>query len=349
MVAVKAHQAQAFLASPDARYAAILFYGTDAGLISERAERAAKLLADRGTPRGEILRIDDADLDGEPDRLAVELRTVPMFGGRKIVRATAGRRVTAAALEPLLAEGELEGLLIVEAGNLKPSDALRALFEKSQRAAAVACYGDEAQDLEVLVREVLKGAGLTITSEARESLLGRLGADRALSRAEVEKLALYAHGKAEIDVADVEAIVGDASELALERIFFAAASGLAGRAVGEMSRAVQSGESPQAVVAATQRHFQRLHRVRVALDQGRGLDEALRHLRPPLHFKQKEAFVQQCRTWTTGRLNEALNHIASAAKVARLSPVLEEAVTERLLLRLAQLAKADADGNRVRT
>jgi DNA polymerase-3 subunit delta len=89
--------------------------------------------------------------------------------------------------------------------------------------------------------------------------------------------------------------------------------------------------------------------VRAALDQGCGLDEALRQLRPPLHFKQKEAVTHQCRAWTTGRLNEALSHIASAAKVARLSPVLEEAVTERLLLRLAQLAKAEPDGNRART
>jgi DNA polymerase-3 subunit delta len=340
MVAVKAHQAQAFLASSDPRYGAVLFYGPDAGLVLERAQALAKAAAGRNQPAGEILRLDDADLEGDPDRLAVELRTVAMFGGRKVVRAAAGRRVTAAALRPLLEDAVLEGVLIVEAGNLKPDDSLRVLFEKSERAAAVACYGDGAQDLEALVRDVLKDAHIAITAEAREALVARLGADRALSRNEIEKLTLFAQGKPQIEVSDVEAVVGDVSELALERVYFAAASGEGTRAVAECGRAVSSGESPQAIIAATQRHFQRLHRVRVAIERGQTLDEALRQIRPPLHFKQKDAFAGQCRAWTSERLAEALRRIAVAAKAARLSSSLEEALTERLLLSLAMMARS---------
>jgi DNA polymerase-3 subunit delta len=264
------------------------------------------------------------------------------------VRAAAGRRVTAAALKPLIEGGPLEGTLIVEAGNLKPDDALRALFEKSDRTAAVACYSDGAHDLESLVRDVLKDAHLTITPEAREALVARLGADRALSRSEIEKLALFAQGKGQIDVGDVEAVVGDVSELALERVYFAAASGEGMRAIAECGRAVSSGESPQAIIAATQRHFQRLHRVRAAIERGQTLDDALRQIRPPLHFKQKDAFAGQCRSWSSERLAEATQRIAAAAKAARLSSPLEEALTERLLLSLSMLARSSAGSARSR-
>ena len=51
------------------------------------------------------MRLDDADLDDDPARISVELQTMPMFGGRKIVRAAAGRRVNAAALKPLVEAG----------------------------------------------------------------------------------------------------------------------------------------------------------------------------------------------------------------------------------------------------
>ena len=61
---------------PDPRYSAVLFYGPDAGLVLERAQALAKACAERERPPGEILRLDDTDLDGDPDRLAVELRTV---------------------------------------------------------------------------------------------------------------------------------------------------------------------------------------------------------------------------------------------------------------------------------
>lgn len=335
MVAVKAHLAENFLKNPDASLRGILFFGSDPGLITERAQTAAKRLAARETPTGEIIRLDDADLDSDRDRLGVELRTLPMFGGRKIVRVTTGRIINAAVLKDLINSGDLAGVLIVEAGNLKPTDALRAAFEKAPHAAAVACYGDEGRDLETLARDVLETAGMDISAEARALLIARLGADRALSRAEIEKLVLFAQGKPRIEIEDVEAIVGDASELAIDRIVNAAASGDAATAVNEFARAVTAGESPQMVIAAIQRHFQKLHRVRAEIDRGQQLNDAIRQLRPPLHFKQRDAFTGQCRRWARPALDRALAATADALKTARLNAPIEQVVAERLLMSLA--------------
>ncbi len=339
MVAVKAHQAEAFLKAPGPSVPAVLFYGTDAGLISERAARLAAVVAARDNPPGEIIRIEDTDLDNDPDRLAIELQTIPMFGGSKVVRAAAGRRITAAALEPFIAGNRLAATLIVEGGNLRPTDSLRTLFEKAGKAAAVACYPDEAHDLETLVRDVLKSHGLAISPEARDLLVTRVGADRALSRGEIEKLALYAAGKSEIDTGDIEAIVGDASQLAIDRILDGAAAGDTKRAVAEYARALAAGESPQMIIAAAQRHLERLHRIRSDIDQGRSFEDAIRQLRPPIHFKQKDSLGLQCRLWSTARLSEALSRAAAAAKAARLSTALEEPIAEELLIGLAGAAR----------
>jgi DNA polymerase-3 subunit delta len=340
MVAIKTHQAAAFLNALDRAPPAVLFYGTDAGLVTERAAQLAKALAERDEPKGEILRLDDANLEDDPNRIYVELQTAPMFGGRKVVRATTGRRVTAAQLKPLVEGGPIEGYLIVEAGNLRPDDALRTLFEKSPAAAAVACFPDEARDLEAVIREVFAAAKVQITPEAKRLLLLRLGADRALSRAEIDKLALYAHGKSLIDESDVEAAVGDAAELALDRIVMAAASGQAAAALAECDRSVASGESPQSVIAALQRHLLRLQRMRGALDGGRSMDDVMRSLRPPPHFKQRAEIEQQARSWSMRKLNAALARIAEAAKAARLNSAMEGTLAENLLLDLGALAGA---------
>lgn len=340
MVAIKAHQAESFLRAPDAKLKAVLFYGTDAGLVAERAQKLARHAAERESPPSEVLRMDDADLDGNPDRLAIEVQTVAMFGGAKIVRAIAGRRITGAALKPLVQEGLIAGLLVVEAGNLKPDDTLRALFEKAPNAAAVACYGDEARDIDGVIDEVLDAAGLRIALDARQLLASRLGADRALSRGEIEKLALYAAGKKTIDADDVEAIVGDASELAIDRVVLAAAAGDISRAISEYGRTVASGESPQAVIAAAQRHLQRLHKVKVALDNGRSLDDAVRQIRPPLHFKLKDQIGAQCRIWTAERLMGALSKASAAARASRSTGAMDEILAERMLVEIALLARA---------
>lgn len=343
MVAIKPQLAQRFLADPDRQMSAFLFHGTDPGLVSERAQQLAKRLAARERPEGELIRLDDADLDGDRDRLGVELRTLPMFGGRKVVRVTTGRTINAAMLKELVESGDLAGLLVVEAGNLKATDSLRATFEKASNAAAIACYADEARDLEGLVRDVLDAAKLSITLDARALLVARLGADRALSRAEVEKLALYceakAGGKGTIDADDVDAIVGDAAELAIDRIVNAAAGGDAATAINELSRAVAAGESAQMVILATLRHLQRLHRIRAEMDRGGSLDDALRQLRPPLHFKQRDAVTAQCRKWNEPLLARALAASADALKSARLTSALEEVIAERLLLQIATQAR----------
>lgn len=341
MTAVKTHQAEQFLKTLDSRYRAILVYGPDAGVVSERARTAAQRLAATSKPPGEILRIEDADLETEPDRLLVEVQTVPMFGGPKVVHTRASRRVSAQVIKPVLEEGTLASSLVVEAGNLRPDDAMRALFEKSANAAAIACFADEVRDLEGIVRDTLKQAGIAITPEAQQALVSRLGADRAMTRGELEKLVLYTRGKQQIDMDDIDAIIGDASELAMDKVVHATASGLSDRALAEFDRVVASGESPQSVIAAVQRHFQRLHRLRTSIEAGRSMDDAIRQIRPPVHFKVRPVLEAECRLWTAEALLEVLSRIGATAAAARVNAALESALAERLLLDLSRTA-ADA-------
>ncbi|MBN9260750.1 MAG: DNA polymerase III subunit delta [Hyphomicrobium sp.] len=340
MVAVKAQQANAVLTRPDTSLTAFLIYGSDTGLVSERAVRLAQSLAARDTPPGEIVRIDDPELEDDSERLSVELLTLPMFGGRKIVRTTMGRRVNGALLRGILEGPTLAGVLIVEGGNLRADDTARQVFEKSPHAAAIPCFADDAQSLDLMINEMLGAHRLSITPDAREMLLARLGADRGLSRGEVEKLALYAAGRGTIEAEAVEAIVGDASELAMERVIDAAAAGDGTRAIEGCQRLLASGEGAQSIIAAVQWHFARLHRIRGAIEGGRSMDEAMRQIRPPLHFKRRAAVEAQCRRWTAPKLAAALARIRASALAARTASSLEDAHAERLLMELARLAAA---------
>ena len=337
MVAVKAHEADAFLRSLPAKISALLFYGGDEGLIAERALSACKTAAAASDPPGEILRLDDLDLEKEPGRITVELTTISMFGGRRIVRVGASRRVTTAAIAPLL-NVALEGVLIVEAGNLKPDEGLRGLFERTPTAAAIACYADAERDLEGVIRDVLARDKLEISQEARRALVARLGADRAQSRAEIEKLALYCYGRPRVELADIDAATGDASELALDLVIAAATSGQLAAALSASERTMSAGENPQAVIIAAQRYFQRLHRVRAAYDATGSMDTALRALRPPLHFKNRDAFIRHVQAWPSVKLLRAIDRIGQAQRAARSDALDDALVADRLVLDLARFA-----------
>ncbi|MEZ5855681.1 MAG: DNA polymerase III subunit delta [Hyphomicrobiaceae bacterium] len=343
MVAIRANQSTSFLAKPDPSMRAVLLYGPDAGLVAERGQKLAKLLAERETPAGEVLRLDDSDLDSDPDRLGVELLTIPMFGGPKIIRAAAGRRINA-AVRALLAGGTPAGAIIVEAGELRRDDGLRTVFEKSPNAAAIACYPDEGASLDGLISEVLKAAGMEIAPEARQELTARLGADRALSRSEVEKLALYAQGAERIEIDHVTEIIGDAADMTLDLAIGAAAAGDVTHALIECDRAAAAGESLQSIMLAAERHFHRLHRMRAGLDAGRSMDDLARQMRPPLPIKARAALERQARAWSTDQVALAIGRISEAIKNARTTGADESVLAERLLMEISRLARQTARG-----
>lgn len=330
MVAYKSSGVPRFLRAPDPKCRAVLLYGPDAGLVSERAAALTETYGRRQGSDAEIIRLDDRDFAEDPARLDIELRTQPMFASAKVVRVTAGSRLDVPSLSALLAEPS-DNALIVEAGNLRPDTGLRKLFEKLPDAAALPCYANE-DDLAAAVDAELRAAGLSIDKETKTYLMSRLGADQVMSRAEVTKLALYASGKDSVTLDDIAAVVGDAAEIALENFVYAASAGNPSIALRELQRLAAAGTDRASALSALARHFARLHMV--ASREG-NLDEAVRALRPPLHYKQRDAFLAHCRKWGAKRLSRALPLIQETVRRSRRSPDLDGAFAERLLLTLA--------------
>src|SRR5262249_49227243 len=189
MVAYKTGSFQRILRSLEPECRAALVYGPDAGLVAERAAALVDVFGgSRRKQATEVVRLDERDLAEDPARLEVELRTIPMFAEGKVVRVSPGARIDVPTLKALL-EAPLAGALVIEAGALRPDSALRKVFESHKTAAALPSYSDDRSAAE-LIDEELDKSDLKIDSETRSYLMTRLGADQALSRGEVAKLAL---------------------------------------------------------------------------------------------------------------------------------------------------------------
>lgn len=333
MVAYKASGVARFLKSPDPNCRAVLVYGPDAGLVSERAAAIAETFARRQGNNAEIIRLDDRDFAEEPGRLTIELRTQAMFTSSKVVRVTAGNRLDVPSLKELLSEPS-DNALIVEAGSLRPDSGLRKLFEKLPDIAALPCYAGD-RDLSGVIDTELAEAGLHIDRDTKAYLMGRLGADQAMSRTEVAKLALYAHGGESVTHDDIAAIVGDAAEIALEDFVYAASAGKPESALRELQRLTAAGTDRSVALSALARHFTQLQRAAATQASGGNLEDAVRALRPRPHFKREPMFLAHCRRWGAHRLSQALPLIQEAIRRSRHTPDLETAFSERLLLTLA--------------
>jgi DNA polymerase-3 subunit delta len=265
-----------------------------------------------------------------------------LFGGRRAVLVKAGARNIASAVETVIASPSNECRVIIEAGDLRRNAPLRALCEKAKVAAALPCYADNERALAQLIDEEMHTASLTIAPDARAALLGLLGGDRIASRNEIRKLALYAKGQKGIELADVIAVVADASEMALDGVIDAAFAGRTAEVDSEFSKARASGSSPAAIVSAAIRQVASLHKMKLAIEGGDSIEFAMKRAAPPVHFSRERQVGEALRTWTPARLLRAMEQLAEASLEMRRNAPIAEAIAQRTLLSLAVNARKKA-------
>jgi DNA polymerase-3 subunit delta len=336
MVAVKAHEADRALRSLGRDIRVVLIYGPDHGLVSERAEALANQHIAGGSDSFQLVRLDGSDVAADPMRLVDEANTIGLFGDQRAIRVSSTSRSLAAAVEPLLATPPVDALIVLEGGDLARNHALRVMVERAKAGLAVPCYADTGRTLDALIDPILQDHGMGITKDARTLLLSRLGADRQLSRREIEKLAVYCMGKARIDVADVDMIVGDAAARDVDDVVDGLFSGSLERMDRSFKRLTLAGEDPVVLLGFVTRHGLALLAARRSLEQDRmPLAEVVAAMRG-ISFTRKPAIESALGRWTVQSLVRALGTLHSAMAQARRHPALSEELTARALWNLTR-------------
>ncbi|MGH6856165.1 MAG: DNA polymerase III subunit delta, partial [Methylocella sp.] len=336
----KSHEAERFLARPAPHIYLYLVFGTDAGLVAERARKIVGCAVDDLKDPFQLVRIGGDELSNDPLLLADEANTIPLFGGRRAILIEAQGKAFVAAFAPVLGAPPRDCTIVIEAGALKKDAPLRTLCERERNAAAIQCYPDSAADIAQLIDAEVSAAGLSIAADAKQFLVSQLGQDRLSTRSELEKLMLYAHGAGEITLDHVAAIVCDASNLiAGEAVNAAFDGGFA--ALDARLRHIFAGASDyHALLAAALHHALDLHRARrdaeEAPREGSGFASA--------GFRQKEAFERHLRAWTRERLGRAIDTLAEAVARARREPKLGPSLAARALWTIAHTARSKTAG-----
>jgi len=339
MTELKGSGVERLLAHPPKDVVAALLYGPDQGLVRERAETLIQAIVPDLKDPFLIADLDDGALVSDPARLFDEAAAIAMLGGRRVVRVRGAGNSLAKLFERFLDAPAGDALVVVEAGDLAKGTGLRRVFEAADNAVAIACYLDSPRDLPDVVRATLKELGLTITPDALADAASRLGSDRGVTRRELEKLALYAHGQAEVTSADVVAVLGDEAEVRAEEALDAAGQGDLKRLDLALERLWLAATSPVAIVRQAMSHFQRLALVRADLDKGESADGAMRKLRPPVHFARTASFKMQASSWDLSRLGDALDLLLETEALCKTTAVPAETVCARALFNIAALAR----------
>lgn len=338
MAQKKAYEVDAWLAKPDPRISIVLLYGPDRGLVAERAKAFA---AKTGLPLDDpfsVVRLDGSEVDRDEGRLLDEARTVPMFSERRLlwVRNAGAQKALADDVKALTSGPARDAIILIEAGDLKKGVGLRAVVEAADNAMALPCYADEARDIDTVIDDELRKAGMSMTLEARQALRRNLGGDRLASRGEIEKLVLYAHGQAEIGLDDVKATSGDVSGLSFDAAVDALLEGRIADFDTAFTRHCQSGGQPFLVLSSAMRQLQAIQAMRGQMDAGgRNAASVVAAARQPVFFSRRKLVEKALERWSSEALGRALNRLQTAVLQTRRRPDLSVALARQALLGIA--------------
>ena len=283
-----------------------------------------------------VLKLDESDLAGDPGRLADEIQSLSLLGGRRAIFVENAGNALAKAIEPFADARPAGNLIIAEAGSLAKSSKLRALFEGGKCLWSLACFEDTGRDLHDLIDDEL--GELEVSPDAREALAALLGADRQLSRQELRKLAIYCHGGRRVEIADIEAICGDVTGFSSDALMHAAFGGDLSEASRLFHRLADSGIASSSLLSQALLYSAKLMRFRAEMGRGRSAETVIGGERPPIFSKDKAAIIRALGLWNEEALLTASQILSRAIRDSRDHSALADQIAERAFLSLARSA-----------
>lgn len=340
MTTLKGPAIARFVRNPAPEIRLALVHGADEGRIRELAVALVKAVAGSTDDPFRVTRLSEESLKDDPALLADEARAIAMTGGRRAVWVSDGGAPVQRAAEIYLESPAGDGLVVIEGGNLPKTSKLRQLAEKAPEAAAIACYADTDEDLRAIAFEAAKRDGLAFEDDALALLVELLGADRAASRGEIDKLILYCLGQERIRLEDVLAVAGDASAASLDDVVDAALEGDASAAIASLARLQGDGLPPATILGSGHGHVLRLTALSLEVEAGKPRDAVVRGARPPIFFQRVGRVTRQLGLWNREALSSAARTLSQAVAQTRQYPALETALAERAILSIARRAQS---------
>ncbi|MEP3232086.1 MAG: DNA polymerase III subunit delta [Hyphomicrobiales bacterium] len=341
---LKANEVERYIKNKAGFHPVILIYGPDQGLVSERTDAISRLALEGNDDPLSKLTLESDDIANDPGRLIDEANAVALFGGDKVIRVRLnGTRQITKSITAVLEEGSGQSLVLIEGGDLKKSNPVRSLIEKSKTAIAIPCYADDSRSLNMLLQEELQTNNVRISQDAQALLLSLIGQNRQTSRNEIQKLCLYAHDKGEITVDDVELLIGDASASLVDDTIDWVLLGQLQLGLKNFENSLVMGHNSFQTIIVLQRHLTRLQLFSADIANGASVRDVVDRARPPIHFKRKQAVSKQVTIWRGEMVKKALGYVQDAIAESRKKSALSDTIFRALLLKLGDAAKKRAN------
>ena len=330
-----------FISQPDSSIRAILIYGPNEGLVSERKKLLTQsFVKDVNDPF--LIRSLDFDEYGKSwFNLKDEVLSLSFTEGNRVLAFDKFPEKFVIELDELTSIIPNDLMLILTHGELRPSSKIRKFFENRKTTASIPCYADEVQDLNNILKSTFKSETSPLNNLQFEALSSRLNADRGINKKSIEKLYIYCNNDVRnLTPAEIQSVVQNEDNLSLEALSYAIADGDFAQLSIILGSIFQQGTFPIIILRSISYHFNRLFVVIEAMKNGDSFKSSISKLQPRVFFKLENLFQKQVSNWSLEKIKHVQTILLNAEIDCKLNYHLQKILCERTLLRIAGAAKS---------
>ena len=315
-----------------------LVYGPNEGLVRNIIQTLSTTFKNNDAA-DEVL-ISAKNLDEEPNKIMEEIQTFSMFNTKKIILVDTIKDKHSSIIDGLQNHEFENTILILKSDNLTKSSKLRKLFDASKSIFSIPCYEDDARSIMNLVQSFIQSSNLTLDREIKNYLVQFLSNDRSLNQNELEKIYLYQKNREEsLTLEEVKLILNDSTSTSLNKVNESIMYGKTKNASKVIHKIFSEGTNSIAIIRSLINYMLRIQQTKIEIKKQKSFDEAVKILKPPLFWKDKDNFRNHCNAWPLNEIEKCLTILLNAEYKCKSESSLSPVICEKYVLNIANQGK----------
>ncbi len=285
------------------RYNFFLFYGDNEGLKDEKIDDVHK-----ANNYKKFLYYEKEVLNDE-ENFFNTVTTKSFFDNEKIIIV---KNATDKILNmtKVIISKKIEGITIIfNAEVLDKKSKLRNFFEKENNLACVPFYPDDFKNLNIISQNFFKEKKLKISQESINLIIERSNGSRQHLKNEMEKIALFAVNKREIDFSEIIKLTNLGKNYSISELVEACLV----KNQKKLSKIINennfSSEDTIIIIRTFLLKAKRLLNLSENIKLNSDLETVISTYKPPIFWKEKETVKQQLKIWSEKNLRKLINEI----------------------------------------
>ena len=229
-------------------------------------------------------------------------------------------------------------LVIIKSDNLDKRSKIRNFFEKHKKHAAIPCYEDDIRSTMNLLTNFQADNQIKFDRDVKDYLLQNLSSDRLISKNELEKILLIIGNEKnqEIELGDIQKVLNDGSSISINIINEHVMYGKVNQVSKILYKKFDEGTNAVAIIRSLLNYLVRVNKTQIELKKTSNFDEAIKQLRPPVFWKDKDGFRNHCSIWPTKDILHYIEILLEAEYLCKTQSSLNNEICEKYILSVAK-------------